>query len=119
MSRKDLANREPVNCAVDKELNQKLIQLSKETGVPKSKLLDKAIEIYSNGNQAKFSKFSHIKESTIKTWRSRETVPEDKKLLLNVLLSKYELIQENKQYKEYFRLQDELTVKSQNKENNE
>ena len=25
------------------------------------KLLDKAIEIYSNGNQAKFSKFSHIK----------------------------------------------------------
>ena len=46
MSRKDLANREPVNCAVDKELNQKLIQLSKETGVPKSKLLDKAIELF-------------------------------------------------------------------------
>ncbi|MFX4240156.1 hypothetical protein ACOL3H_06620 [Aliarcobacter butzleri] len=82
-------------------------------------LLDKAIEIYSIGNQAKFSKFSHIKESTIKTWRSRGTIPEDKKLLLNVLLSKYELIQENKQYKEYFRLQNELTVKSQNKGNNE
>lgn len=31
------------------------------------KLLDKVIELYSNGNQAKFSEFSHIKESTIKT----------------------------------------------------
>jgi hypothetical protein len=45
MSRKDLANREPVNCAVDKDLNQKLIQLSKDTKIPKSKLLDKAIEL--------------------------------------------------------------------------
>ena len=43
--RKDLTNREPVNCAVDKELNQKLIQLSKNTGVHKSKLLDKAIKL--------------------------------------------------------------------------
>ena len=43
--RKDLTNREPVNCAVDKELNRKLIQLSKETNIPKSKLLDKAIEL--------------------------------------------------------------------------
>lgn len=45
MSRKDLANREPVNCAVDKDLNQKLKQLSADTGVPKSKLLDKAIKL--------------------------------------------------------------------------
>ena len=44
MARKDLKNREPVNCAVDKELNQKLIQLSKETKIAKSKLLDEAIE---------------------------------------------------------------------------
>ena len=44
MSRKDLTTREPVNCAVDKELNQKLIQLSKETKIAKSKLLDEAIE---------------------------------------------------------------------------
>ena len=45
MARKDLKNREPVNCAVDKELNQKLIQLSKDTKIPKSKLLDEAIEL--------------------------------------------------------------------------
>lgn len=45
MGRKDLANREPVNCAVDKALNQKLIKLSEETGVPKSKLLDRAISL--------------------------------------------------------------------------
>ena len=76
-------------------------------------LLDKAIEIYSNGNQAKFSKFSHIKESTIKTWRSRGVIPEDKKLLLNTLISKYELIQENEKYRNYFKLQNELTAKAQ------
>lgn len=45
MGRKDLTNREPVNCAVNKELNQRLIQLSNDTGIPKSKLLDKAIEL--------------------------------------------------------------------------
>ena len=44
--RKDLTNREPVNCAVNKELNQRLIQLSRNTGIPKSKLLDNAIELY-------------------------------------------------------------------------
>ena len=43
--RRDLTNREPVNCAVDKSLNQKLIQLSKDTKIPKSKLLDEAIEL--------------------------------------------------------------------------
>lgn len=78
-----------------------------------TELLDKAIEIYSNGNQAKFSKFSHIKESTIKTWRSRGVIPEDKKLLLNTLISKYELIQENEKYRNYFKLQNELTAKAQ------
>jgi hypothetical protein len=76
-------------------------------------LLDKAIELYTNGNQAKFSEFSHIKESTIKTWRSRGVIPEDKKLLLNTLISKYELIQENEKYRNYFRLQNELTIKAQ------
>ena len=39
MSRKDLTTREPVNCAVDKELNKKLIQLSKDTKIHKYKLL--------------------------------------------------------------------------------
>ena len=43
--RKDLKNREPVNCAVDKDLNKKLIQLSQNTGIPKSKLLDKAMKL--------------------------------------------------------------------------
>ena len=43
--RKDLTNREPVNCAVDKSYNQKLIQLSIDTKIPKSKLLDEAIEL--------------------------------------------------------------------------
>lgn len=43
--RKDLKTRTPVNCAVDNELNKELIELSKETMIPKSKLLDKAIEL--------------------------------------------------------------------------
>ena len=43
--RKDLKTRTPVNCAVDNELNEKLIELSKETMLPKSKLLDVAIKL--------------------------------------------------------------------------
>ena len=43
--RKDLKTRTPVNCAVDNELNKELIELSKETMVPKSKLLDVAIKL--------------------------------------------------------------------------
>lgn len=46
MSRKDLVNREPVNCAVESKLNKALIELSKSTKVPKSRLLDEAIEDY-------------------------------------------------------------------------
>ena len=56
---------------------------------------------------------THIKESTIKSWRSRGVIPEDKKLLLNTLISKYELIQENEKYRNYFKLQNELTIKAQ------
>ena len=77
-------------------------------------VLDKAIELYSNGNQAKFSEFSHIKESTIKTWRNRGAIPDDKILLLNILIEKHNLIQENNQFKEYFKLQNELSKKFQN-----
>ena len=43
--RKDLKTRTPVNCAVDNELNKKLTEFSKETMVPKSKLLDVAIKL--------------------------------------------------------------------------
>lgn len=78
------------------------------------KLLEKAIELYANGSQAKFAKFSHIKDSTMKTWRKRKSIPDDKKLLLNTLIEKYYLIQENKKYEEYFRLQNELSKKFQN-----
>lgn len=77
-------------------------------------LLDKAIELYANGSQSKFAEFSHIKDSTMKTWRKRESIPDDKKLLLNTLIEKYVLIQENKKYEEYFRLQNELSKKFQN-----
>lgn len=77
-------------------------------------LLNKAIELYSGGNQANFSKFSHIKESTIKTWRSRGNVPDDKILLLNTLIENHKLIQENNEYKEYFRLQNKFMEKFQN-----
>lgn len=77
-------------------------------------LLNKAIELYSNGNQAKFSEYSRIKESTIKTWRSRGTVPDDKILLLNTLIENHKLIQENNEYKEYFRLQNKFMKKFQN-----
>ena len=43
MANKELKNRTPIGSAVDKELYNKLKDYSKETGIPISKLLDKAI----------------------------------------------------------------------------
>ena len=45
MANKDLKNRTPISNAVNTELLNKLKEYSKETGVPISKLLDKAIEL--------------------------------------------------------------------------
>jgi len=52
-------------------------------------LLDRAIELCANGNQAKFAEFTHIKESTLKTWRNRDSIPDDKIVLLNTLIENY------------------------------
>lgn len=43
--RKDLKTRSPIGSAVDKELLEQLRTYSKETGIPISKLLDKAIKM--------------------------------------------------------------------------
>jgi len=48
MGNPNLKNRVIPNSAIDKELYDKLKALSKETGVPISKLLDKAIELLLN-----------------------------------------------------------------------
>lgn len=45
MVRKDLKNRTPVGSAIDNELYNWLKEFSKNTGIPISKLLDKAIEL--------------------------------------------------------------------------
>lgn len=45
MPNPNLKNRVVPNSAVNKELYEKVKELSKETGVPISKLLDKAIEL--------------------------------------------------------------------------
>ena len=40
-----LVNRIKVTTSIDKELNKKIDELSKETRIPKSKLFDEAIEL--------------------------------------------------------------------------
>lgn len=45
MVRKDLKNRTPVGSAIDNELYNWLKEFSKNTGIPISKLLDKAIQL--------------------------------------------------------------------------
>lgn len=44
--RKDLKTRSPIGSAVDNELLKQLREYSKESGIPISKLLDKAIKMY-------------------------------------------------------------------------
>lgn len=46
MPNPNLKNRVVPNSAVDKKLYEKLKAYSKETGIPISKLLDKAIELF-------------------------------------------------------------------------
>lgn len=45
MGNKNLKNRTPIGSAVDKKLYEELKEYSKISGVPISKLLDKAIEL--------------------------------------------------------------------------
>lgn len=74
---------------------------SKTTNI---ELLDRAIKLLSNGNQAKFAGLTHIKESTLKTWRKREAIPDDKILLINTLIENYELKQDMKKIEAFFDL---------------
>lgn len=46
MANKDLKNRTPMSNAIDTELLNQLKNYSKETGIPLSKLLDKAIRLF-------------------------------------------------------------------------
>ena len=45
MAKKELKNRTPIGSAIDKKLYEELKQYSKDTGVPMSKLLDRAISL--------------------------------------------------------------------------
>ncbi len=45
VDKRGLRTRKTLSNAIDKELHEKLDQLSKETRIPKSKLLDEAIEM--------------------------------------------------------------------------
>ncbi len=77
-------------------------------------LLDNLIEIFTDGNQSEFAKMTNIKESTIKTWRRAESIPDDKKLLLNTLNENRELKKEIAEYQEFFRLQSKFMKKFEN-----
>lgn len=46
MANKDLKNRTPIGSAIDKNLYEELKNYSKETSIPISKLLDKAIKMF-------------------------------------------------------------------------
>ena len=46
MANKDLKNRTPIGSAIDKNLYEELKKYSLDTGIPISKLLDKAIELF-------------------------------------------------------------------------
>lgn len=72
-------------------------------------LLDKAIELYANGKQTEFSKLTHIKESTLKTWRNRGEVPNDKIVLLTTLIENHGLKTKLADIEQYFTLQEKIS----------
>ena len=72
-------------------------------------LLDKAIELYAHGKQAEFSKLTMIKEATLKTWRNRGVIPDDKLLLLNTLIENHTLKMRLADIEHFFTLQDKIS----------
>ena len=53
MGNQQLKNRVPLGSAVDKKLAEKLKELSKESKIPISKLLDEAIELLLDSKKAR------------------------------------------------------------------
>ena len=51
MDKYGLTNRDRISNAIDKELWNELKKYSKETGIPVSKLLDKAISLFLNSTK--------------------------------------------------------------------
>lgn len=51
MSNPRLVNRKQIGSAVDKDLYKKLQEYSKSTGIPISRCLDKAIEMFLNSDR--------------------------------------------------------------------
>jgi len=72
------------------------------------KLLDQAINLYSNGNESAFCEMICIKGSTVRTWRSRGNVPDDKVVLLKTLIQLHEAQAKLAKYEQYFDLQNDL-----------
>jgi len=72
------------------------------------KLLDKAITLYSNGNESAFCEMICIKGSTVRTWRLRGGVPDDKVVLLKALIQLHEAQAKLAKYEQYFDLQNDL-----------
>jgi hypothetical protein len=78
------------------------------------KLLDEAIETITNGSESEFAKFACIKDSTIRSWRKREEIPDDKIVLLKTLLENHKMQQKIAKYEGYFKLQNEVRNMLQN-----
>ena len=78
-------------------------------------LLDKAIILIAGNdsssvqNERVFCDYSKIKASTVRAWRKRAEVPEDKEILLKLIIEKYELEQKMAKVEEFFKLQKDIS----------
>ena len=71
--------------------------------------LNKAIQLIANGVESEFCKYSNIKPSTVKTWRKRKSIPQDKILLLEWIIRSYEAEQKLSKIEGYFNLKSEIS----------
>lgn len=65
-------------------------------------LLDQTIEIIADGKESEFCEYSGIAPSTIRTWRNRASIPQDKILLLKWITKCYKAEEKLKVANDFF-----------------
>jgi hypothetical protein len=71
-------------------------------------LLNTAIKKYTDGNELAFCKLIKMKDSTVRGWRQRDKIPDDKVVLLNTLIELHEAKEKLSKCEQYFELQSEV-----------
>lgn len=82
----------------------------------KMQILTDLIVAIANGNKSRFATMTGISVHTIRTWEVKKKIPKDKVLYFEALMDNYKLRQINREYEEYFKLQNKISERVREEE---